>query len=61
MVNTYTYAAGTDVTKLQGSLERIDFNPIMKDVYSLAIRISNLGNANMTIHKIEVDYSQSGK
>lgn len=59
--STYTYTAGTDITQRQGSLERIDFNPAMKDTYALGVRITNTGTTNMTIHKIEVDYSFSGK
>lgn len=59
--NTYTYAAGTDVTLLQGSLERIDFSPAMRDTYALGIRLTNLGSVNMVIHKVEVDYTESGK
>lgn len=58
---TYTFASGTDTTKLQGSLERVDFNPAMKSTYALGLRITNTGTANMTIHKIEIDYVQSGK
>jgi hypothetical protein len=57
----YTYASGTDITLLQGSLERIDFTPTMKDVYSVGVRITNTGTTNMTIHKIEVDWAPSGK
>lgn len=58
---TYSYTAGTNVTSLQGALERIDFNPAMKDVYALGIRITNTGTSNMTIKKIEVDSEPSGK
>lgn len=58
---TYTYAAGTDITQSQGSLERIDFNPSMKDTYALGVRLTNTGTVNMTIKKVEVDYSFSGK
>lgn len=57
----YTFVAGTDLTQRQGSLERIDFNPSMKDTYALGVRITNTGSTNMTTHKIEVDYSFSGK
>lgn len=57
----YTFASGTDITKLQGSLERIDFNPEMKATYALGIQIQNTSSSNMTIHKIEVDYTESGK
>jgi hypothetical protein len=58
---SYSYTAGTDSTLLQGSLERIDWNPACKDTYALGIQISNNGNSNMTIKKIEIDYVQSGK
>jgi len=58
---TYTYAAGTDPTQLQGPLERIDYNPSVRDTYALGIQIQNAGVANMTIHKIEVDWQYSGK
>lgn len=56
----YTYAAGTDPTLLQGAQERVDFIPAMKDVYALGLRITNTGTTNMTIKKIEVDWSYSG-
>lgn len=57
----YTYVAGTDITQTVGSLERINFNSSMKDTYALAPRITNKGNTNMTVHKIEIDYIFSGK
>lgn len=57
----YTYAAGTDITLLQGALERINFNPNMLNLYSFGIRITNTGTTNMTINKIEIDWSESGK
>lgn len=58
---SYTWASGTDPTLLQGNLERINFNPNVKDIYSLALRITNVGSANMFVNKIEVDYAQSGQ
>lgn len=57
----YTYSVGTDITQLQGSLERIDFNPTCKDLYALGLRIVQTGSSNMTIKKIEIDYVQAGK
>lgn len=57
----YTFAAGTDITKVQGSLERINFNPAALNLYALGLRITNTGTVNMTIKKIEVDYNFSGK
>lgn len=58
---TYSYAAGTDVTLLQGPLERINFNPQMSGKYALGLRITNTGTTNMTINKIEVDWTLTGK
>ena len=58
---TYSYSAGTDITQLQGSLERIDFNPSMKDTFALGTRLTNTGSTNMTIKKVEIDYAFSGK
>lgn len=58
---TYTFVAGSDETKMQGALERINFNPGTKTLYSLGIRITNTGTTNMTIKKIEIDYTDEGK
>ena len=58
---TYSFASGSDETRLQGALERINFNPAMKDVYALGVRITNTGTVNMTVKKVEVDYEYSGK
>lgn len=57
----YTFAAGSDETKLQGILERINFNPTISAGYSLGIRLTNTGTTNMTIKKIEIDWSERGK
>lgn len=57
----YTFAAGTDPTLLQGSFERIDFNPGMKATFALGLRVTNTGTTNMTIKKIEIDWQESGK
>lgn len=58
---TYSYASGTDITLLQGALERINFNPNMGPLYSYAVRVTNTGTTNMTINKIEIDWGYSGK
>ncbi len=58
---TYSFASGSDITRLQGSLERINFNPSCQDLYSVGIRVTNSGSANMTINKIEVDWDYSGR
>lgn len=60
---TFTYAFG-DVTDPQSgaqSLERINFNVNCKTQYSLGIRLTNLGTTNMTVKKIEIDYTEEGK
>lgn len=59
--STYTFSAGTDITLLQGSLERINFNNDMRSLYSFGLRITNTGTTNMTINKIEIDWGYSGK
>lgn len=57
----YTFAAGTDITQLQGSLERINFNPAALSVYAIGINLINFGSVNMTFKKIEIDWEYSGK
>lgn len=58
---TYSYVAGSDETRLQGSMERINFNPRARTTYSLGIRITNTGTVNMTIPKVEVDVEEEGR
>lgn len=58
---TYTFAPGTDSTALQGAMERVNFSPATQTLYSLGIRVTNTGTSNMTIKKIEVDYTPEGK
>lgn len=58
---TYTYAAGSDITRLQGSVERINFNPTGSTDFALGVRITNTGTSNMTIKKIELDWEPQGK
>ena len=55
---TYTYAAGTDATQGQGSLTLIKFNPEISSTSQLGVRIVNNGTDNVTIHKIEIDYTE---
>lgn len=59
--NTYTFTAGTNTELLQGTQERIDFNPVTMPVYAIGVRITNTGTTNMTIKKVEVDITQTGK
>lgn len=40
---------------------RINFNPVMQDIYNVGVRITNTGTTNMTFKKIEIDYKESGK
>lgn len=58
---TYSFVAGSDITKMEGALERIDFNPKANTSFSLGLRITNTGSVNMTIKKIEVDFDQEGR
>lgn len=60
---TFTYNYGEVADPQSGSLalERINYNPDCKTQYSLGLRITNLGSTNMTIKKIEIDYSLEGK
>lgn len=37
------------------------YNPQMEPVYSLALRISNYGNTNHVINKVEIDYTPGGE
>lgn len=59
--NSYAFVAGSDVQKLQGSLERINFNPNADAGYALGVRLTNTGTTNMTIKKVEIDWSPEGK
>lgn len=58
---TYSYTAGSDITLLEGSLERINFNPNMAPTYAIGVRITNTGTSNMTILKIELDLAPAGQ
>jgi hypothetical protein len=57
----YSFVAGSDITKLQGSLTRINFNPTADASYALGVRISNTGTTNMVIQKIEIDWETQGR
>lgn len=59
--STYLYAAGTDVTKLQGPQDRINFNPTQTPTYGIGIRLTNVGSTNMVINKVELDWEESGQ
>lgn len=57
----YSFVAGSDITKMQGALQRINFNPNADAGYGFGIRITNTGTTNMVIKKIEVDVSPEGR
>lgn len=59
--HTYNFASGTDITKLQGALERINFNPKGGGFFGLGVRITNTGTTNMCIKKVELDIAPEGK
>lgn len=40
---------------------RINFDPSVATLYGFAIRITNTGTTNMTIKKIEIDWTEEGK
>lgn len=58
---TYSYGSVVDPNNNSSVLERINFNPSMDNLFSVGIRITNTGTTNMTIKKIEVDWSEEGK
>lgn len=58
---TYTFVAGSDITKLEGSLQRINFNPNADAGYGFGIRVTNTGTVNMVIKKIECDVGEEGR
>jgi hypothetical protein len=58
---TYTYGDQVDTATGAVSIERINFNPGTKTLYSLGIRITNTGTSNMKIRKVEIDYTEEGK
>lgn len=57
----YSFGSITDPNTSSNSMERINFNPGTKTLFSLGLRITNTGTTNMTIKKIEIDYMESGK
>lgn len=58
---TYSFGSVVDPSTNSPVMERINFNPGTKTLFSLGIRITNTGTTNMTIKKIEIDYAQEGK
>lgn len=58
---TYTFGDTTDPQSGSTSLERINFNTNAKTQYSVGLRLTNTGTVNMTIKKIEIDYTEEGR
>lgn len=58
---TYHYGDIKDPATDSLSVERINFNPDVKNLFSCGLRISNFGLKNMVIRKIEIDYAEEGK
>lgn len=58
---TYTFGDIVDPQTNSSVVERINFNPNFSGSYSLGVRLTNTGTANMTIKKIEIDYLEQGK
>lgn len=58
---SYTFAAGSDPTLLQGAQDRINFNYEMGPTYGVGVRVTNAGSTNMTFNKIELDWVPAGK
>lgn len=53
-----TFTVGTNVT---AGTDLMQYNPVMKPDHSIGIRITNLGSANWSSDKIEIDVDEYGK
>jgi hypothetical protein len=53
---TYTFASGSDVTKAQGALNKIEFPVATKAVSELALQILPNASSPFFIQKVEIDY-----
>lgn len=53
-----TFTAGTNLTIGE---DFAWYKPTCEPVYSLGLRITNLGSANFVISKVEIDYTEGGK
>lgn len=58
---SYTFTAGSDITLLQGAVDRINFLASTAPFYGVGVRITNVGSANMTINKVELDTEPAGE
>jgi hypothetical protein len=56
--STHTFTSGTGPDAIGN--DRMLYNPDIKPVYSVGVRITNLGTAAMTIKKIELDTLAAG-
>lgn len=55
---SFTFTAGSN---LDIGEDFAWYNPAMQPIYSLALRITNLGTANNVINKVEIDYAPGGE
>lgn len=53
-----TFTVGTNIT---AGDDIAQYNPAIKPTYSLGVRITNLGSANNTIMKVEIDHEPTGR
>ena len=53
-----TFTVGTNLT---AGDDIAFYSPQIEPTYSLGVRITNAGSANMIFNKIEIDYSYGGK
>ena len=56
---SYTFTAGSGANTIGN--DYCWYNPTCKPTYTVGVRITNLGAANMRIRKIEIDYNAGGK
>lgn len=56
--STQIFTAGTNLTIGE---DFAWYDPAMKPVYSIGLRITNSGTANFVINKVEIDYTSGGK
>lgn len=58
---TYSFGSFVDPNTNSNAVERINFNPGTKTLFTFGVRITNTGTTNMTIKKVEIDITEEGK
>jgi hypothetical protein len=58
---TYAYAAGSDPTQVQGSLQMLEFLCQSESVQGCSVRVTHTGTVNTVIHKVELELSPMDK